>query len=92
MVPLVKSGAVTTILITFIFVWKEFLFAVTLNTDSYWQTLPVGIVFLKDELQTLAYGKIGAAITLSIIPVIIIFIPLREFIFSSFKEGGFLKE
>jgi len=91
-VPLVKSGMVTALLITFIFVWKEFLFAVTLNTDSYWQTLPVGIVFLKDELQTLAYGKIGAAIILCLVPVIAIFIPLRKFFFSGFKEGGFIKE
>ncbi len=91
MVPLVKSGMVTALLITFIFVWKEFLFAVTLNTDSHWQTLPVGILFLKDELQTLAYGKIGAAIILCLVPIIAIFIPLRKFFFSGFKEGGFIK-
>ena len=92
LVPLVKPGMVAALLITFIFVWKEFMFAVTLNSDSYWQTLPVGIVFLKDELQTLAYGRVSAAIILSLIPIFFIFFPMRNIFFTGIKEGGFLKE
>ncbi len=34
-----KPGLVTTIIITFIFIWQEFIYAVTLQTDARWKTL-----------------------------------------------------
>ena len=42
-----------------VFIWKEFLYAVTLMTDSQWRTLPVRIIQIRDELQTLAYNVLS---------------------------------
>jgi len=88
MLPLAKPGIATTTIIAFIFVWQEFLFAVTLQTDSYWKTLPVGIVHIKDELQALAYDNLSVAILISLIPIFIMFLLLKDFFIKGITEGG----
>lgn len=88
MLPLTKPGLATAFIVTFVFQWKEFLYAVTLMTDSKWQTLPVGIVFLKDELQTLAYDVLSPTIIVAVMPIIVLFIFLRNFFLEGIKGGG----
>ena len=53
LLPITRPALAATVIITFVFVWQEFLFASTLMTKNVWQTLPVGIVWLRDELQTM---------------------------------------
>src|SRR6056297_806612 len=73
LMPLVKPGVATTTIISFTFVWQEFLFAVSLQTESKWQTLPVGIVLIRDELQSMPYHNIATMIVVSLIPIFILF-------------------
>jgi len=87
LVPITRSAVAATTIITFVFAWQDFLFASTLMTANEWQTLPVGIVWLRDELQTLVYGRIGAMLILSIIPVFVPFILLRDFFVKGLSEG-----
>jgi ABC-type glycerol-3-phosphate transport system permease component len=88
LLPLVKPGLATTTIITFVFVWQEFLFAVSLQTESAWQTLPVGIVFIRDELQSLPYHNISAMIIISLIPIFIMFLAFKDFFISGITEGA----
>ena len=87
MLPIIRPALAATIIITFVFAWQEYMFASTLMTKNEWQTLPVGIVWLRDELQTLVYGRIGATIMLSIVPVIILFLIFRNFFIKGLSEG-----
>ena len=87
MLPMTKPSLAATGIITFVFAWQEYLFASTLMTKNQWQTLPVGIVWIRDELQTLVYGRIGAMIVLSIIPVLIIFLIFKDFFIEGLREG-----
>lgn len=87
MVPMTKPSLAATGIITFVFAWQEYLFASTLMTKNKWQTLPVGIIWIRDELQTLVYGRIGAMIVLSIIPVLIIFLVFKDFFIKGLREG-----
>lgn len=88
MLPLAKPGIATATTITFIFVWQEFLFAVTLQSQTEWQTLPIGIVHIRDELQALAYDTLTATIIISLIPIFIVFILLKNFFIKGITEGG----
>ena len=88
MLPLAKPGLATTIIITFIFIWQEFIYAVTLQTDARWKTLPVGIVHIRDELQSLAYDNLSVAIILSLLPLFIVFVALKDFFIKGIVEGG----
>ncbi len=87
LLPIVKPAFVTTTIITFVFAWQEFMFASTINKQNIWQTLPVGIVWIRDELQTLAMGKVSAAIIVSIVPVLILFFVFRKFFIEGLTEG-----
>jgi len=87
LLPIIRPAFVTTTIITFVFAWQEFMFASTINKKNEWQTLPVGIVWIRDELQTMAMGKVGAAIILSIIPVLILFFIFRKFFIEGLSEG-----
>jgi ABC-type glycerol-3-phosphate transport system permease component len=87
MLPITRPALAATTIVTFVFVWQEYLFASTLMTKNIWQTLPVGIVWLRDELQTRAYGRVGAMFVLSILPVLIPFILLRNFFIKGLSEG-----
>jgi ABC-type glycerol-3-phosphate transport system permease component len=87
MLPITRPALAATVIITFVFVWQEYLFASTLMTKNAWQTLPVGIVWLRDELQTMAYGRIGAMFILSILPIFVPFILLRNFFIKGLSEG-----
>lgn len=87
MLPITRPALAATSVITFVFAWQEYMFVSTLITKNEWQTLPVGIVWIRDELQTLAYGRVGATIMLSIIPVIILFLVFRNFFIKGLSEG-----
>ena len=87
LLPIVKPAFVTTTIITFVFAWQEFMFASTINKKNQWQTLPVGIVWIRDELQTMAMGKVGAAIILSVLPVLVLFFVFRRFFIEGLSEG-----
>jgi ABC-type glycerol-3-phosphate transport system permease component len=87
MLPMTKPSLAATSIITFVFAWQEYLFASTLMSKNKWQTLPVGIVWLRDELQTLVYGRLGAMIVLAVIPVLVIFYVFRNFFIKGLREG-----
>lgn len=87
MLPITKPALAATTIITFVFAWQEYMFASTLMTKNQWQTLPVGIVWLRDELQTLVYGRIGAMVVLTIVPVFVLFLVFRNFFIKGLSEG-----
>jgi ABC-type glycerol-3-phosphate transport system permease component len=87
LLPITKPALAATTIITFVFVWQEYMFGSTLMTKNQWQTLPVGVVWMKDELQTLIYGRIGAMIILTLIPVLIIFLAMKNFFIKGLSEG-----
>lgn len=87
MLPITKPALAATTIITFVFAWQEYMFASTLMTKNQWQTLPVGIVWLRDELQTLVYGRIGAMVILTIVPVFVLFLAFRNFFIKGLSEG-----
>ncbi|MFW5711116.1 MAG: carbohydrate ABC transporter permease [bacterium] len=87
LVPINRPALAATTIITFVFAWQEYMFASTLMTKNDWQTLPVGIVWMRDELQTLVMGRIGAMVVVTILPVLILFFAFRDFFIEGLSEG-----
>ncbi len=87
LLPINRPSLAATTIITFVFAWQEYMFASTLMTKNEWQTLPVGIVWLRDELQTLVMGRIGAMVVVTILPVLILFFAFRDFFIEGLSEG-----
>ncbi len=87
LVPINRPALAATTIITFVFAWQEYMFASTLMTKNDWQTLPVGIVWMRDELQTLVMGRVGAMVIVTILPVLILFFVFRDFFIEGLSEG-----
>jgi ABC-type glycerol-3-phosphate transport system permease component len=93
LVPLTVPGLATTFLIVFVFIWKEFLYAVTLMTESQWRTLPVGIIQIRAELQSLVFNILSPTIIVTLLPIFIVFVLLRNFLMGGvLGAGGYSKE
>lgn len=86
--PVVKPGIATVIIFTFITVWGEFTYARTLTSTTAAQTLPIGITFLRDEATSWQYGTLTATITMSLIPLLAIFLSMQKYFIKGIMEGA----
>lgn len=86
--PLVIPGLSVVCLFTFINVWGEFMFARTLTNTYTAQTLPVGIIFLRDEAASWEYGRLSAVIVLSLIPLLVVFLSLHKYMTKGLPQSG----
>ena len=90
MLPLVKPALATLTLFTFVYHWNEFIWTMTVTrTAPELQTLPVGIYLLQGAFEDLDQKSLQqAALAISILPVIAVFLGLqRLFVGSDFASG-----
>lgn len=88
MLPIIKPGIAVVTIFTFINVWGEFTFARTLTNTSDAQPLSVGITFLRDEATSWQYGTLCATITLTLLPLIIVFLSMQKYFIKGITEGA----
>ncbi|MDD3655518.1 MAG: carbohydrate ABC transporter permease [Atribacterota bacterium] len=86
--PLVITSLAAVTIFTFIAVWEEYMFARTLMMKTSAQTLSVGLPNLKVEAKSWAYGTLSAALTLSLLPAIVVFIFLRKYFVEGLLRGS----
>jgi ABC-type glycerol-3-phosphate transport system permease component len=86
--PLVITALAAVTIFTFIAVWEEYMFARTLMQKTSAQTLSVGLPNLRVEAKSWAYGTLSAALTLSLIPIILVFVVLRKYFIEGVLRGS----
>ena len=70
--PIALPAVATTVILNFILLWNEFLYAVVLITEESNRTLPLGIQrFIGDTQEDV--GMIATGLMIAIIPVIIVY-------------------
>jgi ABC-type glycerol-3-phosphate transport system permease component len=85
--PVGVPAIATTIILNFISLWNEFLFAVVLITDEEKRTLPLGIMkFMGDQMQDI--GMISTGLMIAIIPVIVIYVLFSEKLIQGMTAGA----
>jgi ABC-type glycerol-3-phosphate transport system permease component len=85
--PLGMPAIATTVILNFILLWNEFLFAVVLITDDELRTLPVGIQrFMGDHFQDI--GLIATGVMISVIPVIVVYAFFSEKLIQGMTAGA----
>ena len=87
MIPLATPGIFTAAILTFIYAWNEFFFALLILTDPAQQTLPVGIALFQGEF-TMPWGEIAAASVLATIPLIVLVLLFQRGIISGLSSGA----
>ena len=85
-IPLTKPGMVAAAILSFIFSWNNFLFALILGGDRT-RTLPVA-VFHFMTFEEVNWGAIAAAATLICLPVILLALAIQRHLVGGLTLGG----
>ncbi|RMH35473.1 MAG: carbohydrate ABC transporter permease [Nitrospirae bacterium] len=87
MLPLAVPGLFTAAILTFIYAWNEFFFALLILTDPAKHTLPVGIALFQGEF-TMPWGEIAAASVLATLPLIVVVLLFQRGIIGGLSAGA----
>ncbi len=85
--PIGIAAVATTVILNFISLWNEFLYAVVLITDESNRTLPLGIQkFMGDQLEDI--GMISTGLMIAIVPVIVVYVFFSERLIQGMAAGA----
>jgi multiple sugar transport system permease protein len=87
MVPLAAPGIFTAAILTFIYAWNEFFFALLILTQPEKQTLPLGIALFQGEF-TIPWGELAAASVLATLPLVLMVLLFQRWIISGLSAGA----
>jgi len=88
-VPLAAPGMATAGILTFIGVWNEFLFAITLTSSSRARTVPAAIAFFTGSTQfERPLGTVSAASVVISIPLILLVLFFQKRIVAGLTAGA----
>jgi multiple sugar transport system permease protein len=87
--PLAAPGLVTAGLLAFIFVWNEFLFAITLTSSASVRPVPAAIAFFTGSSQfEIPLGTISAASVVVTVPLIVLVLIFQKRIVAGLTAGA----
>jgi multiple sugar transport system permease protein len=85
--PICMPGILTVLVLNFINMWNEYLFALILM-DSNKRTVQLALALLRANQRSVDYGLIAAGVVISMIPVFIIFVFFQDRIMSGMLTGA----
>ncbi|WP_072622014.1 carbohydrate ABC transporter permease [Spirulina major] len=87
--PMTIPALVTTGILTFIFAWNEFIFALTFITRSELQTIPIAVAKLGGaSVFEIPYGPIASATVLGTIPLVLLVLFFQRRIVQGITAGA----
>jgi raffinose/stachyose/melibiose transport system permease protein len=85
--PLSRLGVVTAGTFVFLYSWNEFIYALLLTSSVRARTLQLGIRFFKSQFRA-EYTSMYAALVITMIPSIVMYILLHEKIIQGLSSGA----
>jgi len=85
--PICMPGIITVLVLNFINIWNEYLFALILM-DSNNRTIQLALALLRANQRSIDYGLIAAGVLISMIPVFIVFVFFQEKIMQGMLAGA----
>ncbi|MCB0871800.1 MAG: carbohydrate ABC transporter permease [Actinobacteria bacterium] len=85
--PLAKPAFATVGILQFLQIWGEYLWPVLVTTDSSVRPLPVGIAVFYTQ-PPISWGDIMAYATLTVVPMIVVFILFQRWFIQSVARSG----
>ncbi len=86
--PLSKPAIASCIILLFLETWNEFIFALVFLQDPKFQTIPVAIAKIAGGKFIVPIGIYSAAIMITIIPILIIFVIFQRWFISGMTLGA----
>ena len=87
MLPCAKGGLASAAVLAFLEGWNEFTFALLLTSSANTRTLPLSLSYFTSQFS-FNYTAMFAAITIAVIPSIVIFVIFQEQVNSSITAGS----
>jgi ABC-type glycerol-3-phosphate transport system permease component len=85
--PLSAPGLATTAILTFIYCWNEFLFALSFTLGPERQTVPVAIALFRGQYQ-IPWGEILAGAIVATAPVALVVLAFQRRIVQGLTAGA----
>ena len=85
--PLAAPAVATTAILTFLYAWNEFLYALSFTVSPERQTVPVAIALFRGQYQ-IPWGEILAGAVVASVPVIVVVVALQRRIVSGLTSGA----
>ncbi|PIS46993.1 MAG: sugar ABC transporter permease [Elusimicrobia bacterium CG08_land_8_20_14_0_20_51_18] len=86
--PVALPGIFSTLLLSFIFAFNEFIFALILTTDFNARTIPVGIALFEGLHGQIPWGQIMAASVVTVFPIMIMTLVFQRHIIGGLTKGA----
>ncbi len=86
--PMSSSALATCIILLFLETWNEFLYAMVFLQKPWIQTIPVAIAKIAGGRFHLPLGTYGAAIMITIFPVLVIFVVFQKWFVAGVTMGS----
>lgn len=87
-VPLMKNAIVTVLVLQFFFKWNDLLFSMTFISDTNLKTVQTGLLYFSDEFGSKNWGAIFASVSMSIIPMLVLYTFLNKTIIEGMTAGA----
>ena len=87
MVPLSLPAIATAIILNFLFIWGEFLWVLISTRSDTVRTIPLGLFRFQSQFGT-DWVQLSAAISISILPLIIVFIAFQRYFLAGLTAGA----
>ena len=86
--PLSGPVLMTLAILTFVGMWNSYFFPLIMINSPELQVITVGLTLLRGQYGAGALGPIAAALTMAIVPVLIVFLLLQKYIIKSIVSTG----
>jgi raffinose/stachyose/melibiose transport system permease protein len=86
-VPMSRNGIVVILILSFISIWNDYIYALVFLPEPQRQTLTVALASVKGE-YAVSYGLLSAAAVLAIIPVFVFYLFTKNLLMSGMSSGA----
>ncbi len=86
--PLMKTGIVTVLVIQFYFRWNDLVFSMTFISDATMKTVQTGLLYFSDQYGNRNWGAIFACIAISVMPTLILYVTLNKLVIEGMTAGA----
>lgn len=87
MLPLAKPAILSLVMISFMWIWNDFLLSLLFLHKESLRTLPLGLMFFRGRYSS-DYALIAAGVTICSAPIIIVYIFLQRYFEAGIASGG----
>jgi len=87
-IPIMKPAMATQAIFCFVNSWNNLFTPLVLLTDSKKYTMPIMVSLLRGDIYKTEYGSVYMGLTLTVLPLIVVYLILSKYIIAGVALGG----